>query len=160
MRNVPRGSGLLAAVVELLPGVLESQLRRDAGLSRFEYWVLAMLSEAPERTLRMSALAAPTSAILPRLFHVVHRLEDRVLLERFPCPTDRRATNARPTAGGWAKVREAASGHLDTVRHHVVDAPAPEQLAQLAGVTEAILDRVDPGGAVTAQYRADAPTPG
>ena len=42
----------LAAVVELLPGVLDSQLRRDADLSHFEYFVLAMLSEAPGRTAR------------------------------------------------------------------------------------------------------------
>lgn len=55
----------LMAVVELLPGVLDSQLRRDADLTSFEYYVLAMLSEAPERTLRMSALAAQTNATLP-----------------------------------------------------------------------------------------------
>jgi hypothetical protein len=48
----------LAAVLELLPGVLDSQLRRDAELMHFEYFVLAMLSEAPQRTLRMTALAA------------------------------------------------------------------------------------------------------
>jgi hypothetical protein len=37
----------LVAVLELLPGVLDSQLRRDAALTHFEYYVLAMLSEAP-----------------------------------------------------------------------------------------------------------------
>ena len=57
----------LVAVVELLPGVLDAQLRRDAGLSHFDYFTLAMLSEAPERTLRMSALAQRTNATLPRL---------------------------------------------------------------------------------------------
>ena len=35
------------AVLELLPGVLDSQLRKDAGLTHFDYYVLAMLSEAP-----------------------------------------------------------------------------------------------------------------
>jgi hypothetical protein len=34
----------LAAVMELLPGVLDSQLRRDAELTHFEYYALAMLS--------------------------------------------------------------------------------------------------------------------
>ena len=57
----------LVAVVELLPGVLDSQLRREAGVTSFEYYVLAMLSESPERTLRMTALAAQTNATLPRL---------------------------------------------------------------------------------------------
>ena len=79
----------LIAVVELLPGVLDSQLRRDADLTHFEYFVLAMLSEAPERTLRMTALAARTNATLPRLSHVVRRLEERGLVERFPCPRGR-----------------------------------------------------------------------
>src|SRR5512133_3721161 len=87
----------LAAVVELLPGTLDSQLQRDAELSHFEYFVLAMLSESPERTLRMTALARRTNATLPRLSHVVRRLETRGLVERFPCPEDGRATNARLT---------------------------------------------------------------
>src|SRR5438477_1670139 len=82
----------LVAVLELLPGVIDGQLRRDAQLTHFEYQVLAMLSEAPDRTLRMTTLATTTSATLPRLSHVVQRLEDRGLLERFPCPSDRRAT--------------------------------------------------------------------
>ncbi len=147
----------LAAVVELLPGVLETQLRRDADLSHFEYWVLAMLSEAPERTLRMTALAARTNATLPRLSHVVARLEDRGLVERVPCPGDRRATNAHLTEEGWSKVVDTAPGHLETVREYVVDALTPRQVTQLIGITEAILDRIDPDSAVTAQYR-DEPT--
>ncbi|MGZ8738489.1 MAG: MarR family transcriptional regulator, partial [Nocardioides sp.] len=56
----------LVAVVEMLPGALDTQLRRDASLTHFEYQVLAMLSEAPDRTLRMTALAIRTNATLPR----------------------------------------------------------------------------------------------
>jgi hypothetical protein len=59
----------LIAVVELLPGTLETQLQRDSGLSHFEYFTLAMLSEAPDRTLRMTALAAHTNSTLARLSH-------------------------------------------------------------------------------------------
>jgi DNA-binding MarR family transcriptional regulator len=143
----------LAAVVELLPGALEAQLRRDADLSHFEYWVLAMLSEAPERTLRMTALASRTSATLSRLSHVVARLESRGLLERFPCPEDRRATNARLTPPGWDLVVASAPGHLETVRTYVVDALTPRQITQLTAIAGAILDRVDPDGAVLPQYR-------
>ena len=105
--------------------MLDSQLRRDADLTHFEYFVLAMLSEAPDRTLRMTALAQRTNATLPRLSHVVRRLEDRGLVERFPCPEDGRATNARLTEAGWDAVVAAAPGHVDTVRHHVIDAAHP-----------------------------------
>src|SRR6187455_790658 len=101
----------LIAVVELLPGVLDTQLRSTSGLTHFEYLVLAMLSEAPDRTLRMTALAQRTNATLPRLSHVVRRLEDRALVERPPCPDDGRATNAKLTEEGWDEVAAAAPGH-------------------------------------------------
>ena len=94
----------LIAVVELLPGVLDSQLRRDAGLTHFEYFVLAMLSEAPERTLRMTALAQRTNATLPRLSHVVRRLEERGLVRPLPLPggraRDERAAHRRGLGSG------------------------------------------------------------
>ena len=134
----------LVAVVELLPGILDTQLQRDAGLSHYEYYVLAMLSEAPARTLRMTHLASATNATLPRLSHVVARLEKRGLVERLPCAEDRRATNAHLTEAGWDKVVATAPGHVATVRDHVVDALTDEQVAQLDEIAGAILERVDP----------------
>lgn len=142
----------LVAVVELLPGVIDSQLRRDADLTHFEYYVLAMLSEAPQRTLRMTELAMQTNATLPRLSHVVRRLEERGLVERFPCPQDRRATNGRLTATGWQKVRSAAPGHVSTVRTNVIDPLTREQVAQLTAITEAMLEKLDPDGTMAAVY--------
>lgn len=132
------------AVVELLPGVLEAQLQRDSGLTHFEYFVLAMLSEAPERTLRMTALADRTNATLPRLSHVVRRLEDRGLVQRFPCPEDGRATNARLTDAGWSVIVDAAPGHVATVRKYVIDALSPAQVRQLDTIMTALLRQLDP----------------
>lgn len=149
----------LAAVLELLPGVLDAQLRRDADLMHFEYFVLAMLSEAPKRTLRMTVLAAQTNATLPRLSHVVRRLEERGLVERVPCPEDARATNARLTSAGWRKVRETAPGHVATVRQHVIDPLTPEQIHQLAGITEAILGSLDPAATMSGTYHRYDPHP-
>lgn len=140
----------LSAVLELLPGVLDSQLRRDSRLTYFEYYLLAMLSEAPEWTLRMTALAQRTNATLPRLSHVVRRLENRGLVTRFPCPEDGRATNARLTDAGWDAVVVAAPGHVTTVRHHVVDALTPGQLHRLGDIADALLSRLDPQGRMTA----------
>jgi DNA-binding MarR family transcriptional regulator len=149
----------LASVLELLPGVLDAQLRRDAGLMHFEYFVLAMLSEAPKRTLRMSALAAQTNSTPPRLSHVVTRLEARGLVERKPCPEDARATDAHLTAAGWRKVREAAPGHVANVRENVIDALTSEQVRQLTCIAEDILGRLDPDGAMSATYhRYDQPS--
>lgn len=142
----------LTAVLELLPAALDSQLRRDAQLTHFDYYVLAMLSGAPQRTLRMTALAGSTTATLARLSHVVQRLEGRGLVERFPCPEDRRATNARLTEAGWRKVQESAPGHVAIVRETVIDALTPEQVTQLAAITDAILGRLDPDGSRVALY--------
>lgn len=145
----------LVAVVELLPGVLDAQLRTSAGLTHFEYFVLAMLSEAPGRTLRMTALALRTNAALSRLSHVVRRLEDRGLVDRFPCPEDGRATNARLTEAGWEAVVAAAPGHVDTVRRHVLDPLTSEQVDQLRAIADALLTKLDPEGRMTALYDPD-----
>ena len=139
----------LVAVVELLPGVLDTQLRREAGLTHFEYFVLAMLSENPERTLRMTSLAQRTNATLPRLSHVVRRLEDRDLVQRFPCPEDGRATNAQLTDAGWASVVSAAPGHVANVRRYVIDALNPAQLGQLDAIMSTLLEQLDPDGHMT-----------
>jgi DNA-binding MarR family transcriptional regulator len=145
----------LIAVVELLPGVLDSQLRAESGLSHFEYFVLAMLSETPERTLRMTTLAQRTNATLPRLSHVVSRLEGRGLVERFPCPEDGRATNARLTPEGWDAVVAAAPGHVETVRRNVLDPLTRPQLNQLRSIGDALLTRLDPDGRLTGLYEPD-----
>ncbi len=136
----------LIAIAELLPAALDTQLRRDAGLTHFEYFVLAMLSEADDRTLRMTALAQRTNATLPRLSHVVRRLEERGLVERLPCPEDGRATNARLTEAGWDTVVAAAPGHVETVRRLALDPLSPAQVGQLRRIGDALLTGLDPQG--------------
>ncbi len=148
----------LVAVLQLLPVALDSRLRRDAALTQFQYYVLAMLSEAPDRTLRMTSLAGRTNATLPRLSHVVQRLEEQGLVERIPCPQDARATNARLTPAGWAKVLDAAPGHVADVREYVIDALTPEQVHQLTDITTAMLRRLDPDGAMTGTFHRRRPS--
>ena len=135
-----------AAVLELLPGVLDSQLLRDEGLTHFDYFALAMLSEAPQRTLRTTQLAGLTSATLPRLSRVLNRLEQQGLVERRPCPTDRRATNVVLTERGRAKVVHAAPGHVDNVRNSVLNTLSPEQVGQLSTICAQLLSKLDPDG--------------
>ena len=134
----------LVSVLELLPGVLDSQLQRDAELTHFEYFTLARLSEAPERTLRMTALAAATNASLARLSHVIARLEERGFVARTPCREDRRATNASLTEVGWQKVVGTAPGHVATVRDSVIDVLDATDVADLDRIMGRILSRLDP----------------
>ena len=133
----------LITVVELLPGRLDAQLRRDADISHFEYFTLAMLSEAPERTLRMTELAQLTNSTLPRLSHVVSRLEARGYLERQPRPTDRRATNAMLTEAGWNKVIDTAPGHAAMVLDTVFAGLDDRDVADLRRIMDRILERIE-----------------
>lgn len=142
----------LASILELLPGALDSQLRRDAELTHFDYRVLSMLSESQDSTLRMTYLAQVTNSSLPRLSHVVARLETRGYVQRQPCPEDRRATNATLTEQGWAKVIAAAPGHVEAVRSLVLDGLSAEQVTQLTEITSSILDRLDAGDAMRPVY--------
>jgi len=132
------------AVVEVLPGVLDSQLQRDADVTHFEYFTMAMLSEAPDRTLRMTSLASATNSTLPRLSHVVSRLEKRGYVDRAPCPEDRRATNATLTEEGWRKVVATAPGHVDTVRENVIEPLTAEDVADLDRIMGRVLRNIDP----------------
>jgi DNA-binding MarR family transcriptional regulator len=132
------------AVVEILPGVLDTQLQREADLTHFEYFTMAMLSEAPERTLRMTSLASATNSTLPRLSHVVSRLEKRDYIERTPCAEDRRATNATLTDEGWRKVVATAPGHVDTVRENVIEPLTETDVADLGRIMGRMLRTLDP----------------
>ena len=76
------------------------------------YLILAMLSDVPGRTLRMSDLAAVTQSSQSRLSHAVSRLERNGWVRRTPCPDDRRSTLAQLTDAGFAALAEAAPGHV------------------------------------------------
>jgi len=133
----------LAAVLLKLPTELERQLQRDADMTHYEYWVVAILSEAPGRTLQLRDLAARSNASLSRLSHVVSRLEKRGWLRREPCPDDARASNAVLTDAGWRKVVEAAPGHAEAVLQLVFDRMADEDVDHLARVCQSILDQIE-----------------
>ena len=134
----------LASTLNRLPAALDAQLRRDAGISHFEYQVLALLSEAPGRTLRMSALATLAEGSLPRLSQVVARLEQRGWVRRTPDPADGRYTLATLTDQGLAKVTEAAPGHVQEVRRLVFDPLTKTQSRQLREISRRIMRAIDP----------------
>ncbi|MEN5075563.1 MarR family transcriptional regulator [Isoptericola cucumis] len=134
----------LQAVIELLPAALDQQLRREADLTHYEYMVLAMLSEAPDRELRMSELAQLTSATLPRLSHVARRLEARGYIDRAAAPDDRRATVARLTDDGWQKVVASAPGHARTVLENVYDDLDADEVRTLSTALAKVLAHLDP----------------
>lgn len=132
----------LAAVMLRLPAALEAQLQRDCGLTHFGYWVLAMLSESPNRAMRMSELAAMAHGSMSRLSHLVNRLEERGWVRRQRASGDGRGQIAELTEAGYAKVVASAPGHVEEVRARVFDALTPAQVAQLEEICSAIIERL------------------
>jgi DNA-binding MarR family transcriptional regulator len=134
----------LIGVLVHLPNALDAQLRRDAGLSHFEYQILAALSMTESRTMRMSDIAHFAESSLSRLSHACKRLENHGWLIRHPDPDDRRATIATLTGDGYAKVEAAAPGHVRTVRNLVFDPLTPAQIKQLGQLTARIDAAIGP----------------
>jgi DNA-binding MarR family transcriptional regulator len=126
-----------------LPWSIDQQLQRDSKLGMVDYQVMAILSESPQGTMRLSSLAEVTNASLSRLSRVVTRLEKRGLVRREPDATDGRFTKAILTDEGLRTLAEAAPGHLAHVRSLVIDVLSPEQLRRLGRDADRIMARID-----------------
>ena len=136
----------LVSVAQLLPTTLDQQLSEDAGVINYEYGVLGALNFSPERTLRMSDLAAAMHSPMPRLSKAVSRLEGRGLVERQAGPSDGRAINVHLTGDGrrtWAK---ASRPHIVLARDTILGDLTDEQLGALSDLLEPILGRLDRDG--------------
>ncbi|MET7859051.1 MarR family winged helix-turn-helix transcriptional regulator [Streptomyces sp. NPDC005318] len=134
----------LGSMLIRLPAALDRQLQRDAGISHFEYQVLAGLSMASARTLRMSELAVLADGSLSRLSHVVKRLEKQDWVCRTPDPADGRYTLAILTDAGWDKVVATAPGHVEEVRRLVFDPLTKAQQKQLREIGRRVGDAIGP----------------
>lgn len=114
-----------------LTEALNRQLERDAGLSLSEYEILVRLSEAADRTVRMSELADSLVHSRSRITHTVARLERRALVERHECPGDRRGVNCVLTDTGFELLAASAPGHVRAVREALIDRITEPQLRAL-----------------------------
>jgi DNA-binding MarR family transcriptional regulator len=118
---------------------LDRELQRDADMPHGYYEILVRLSEAPNRTLRMSQLADNTLSSRSRISHAVARLEDAGWVRRESCSDDRRGQWAILTDEGFAALASAAPGHVEGVRSHLFDPLSPEQVAQLQAIGETLV---------------------
>ncbi|WP_375424802.1 MarR family winged helix-turn-helix transcriptional regulator [uncultured Friedmanniella sp.] len=124
----------LMVVIELLPSAIDAQLKRDFGLTRFEYNVLSMLSEAPGDEAPMNSLAFLTSGSQSRLSHAVSKLEARGWLRRVQSDVDKRSSLVSLTPGGRALVEAAAPHHVDEARRAFFDAVPPDKVEELGAL--------------------------
>jgi len=127
------------AMTQLLFGALDRQLQAEAGLPHPHYVILAMLSEAPERSMRMSQLAGVTSMSASRLSHAVTRLEERGWVTRHRSDSDRRGQVATLSDAGYRVLVEIAPLHVAEVRRRLFDQLTPAQVRHLGAIADAVL---------------------
>ncbi|MBC9727876.1 MarR family winged helix-turn-helix transcriptional regulator [Streptomyces sp. TRM68367] len=119
------------AATLLLEDALDRQLQQEAGMPHMYYSILAALSEAPERRLRMTDLAERLKITRSRLTYAVARLEKDGLVGRENCRWDKRGSLAVLTDEGVKVLERAAPGHVEAVRTTLFDRLTPEQVGQL-----------------------------
>jgi DNA-binding MarR family transcriptional regulator len=140
----------------LLERAVDQQLRVDADLTHPEYEILARLSEAPQRRLRMGALAMRSVAPKSRLTYQIDRLVARGMVRRERHLTDNRGVDAVLTDDGLALLRRVAPGHLRAVREYLVDVLTEDELRTLGELMGRVADAADAAGAGTGAGEADS----
>lgn len=128
--------------IKQLARLFDADLLAEQGMSQAEYNVLMFLSEAPQRTLRLTDLAHQVQQSLSAISRTVGRLEQAGLVHREQSCHDARSYNAVLTDAGLERLRDAWPTHVASVRRHLLDHLGGVDLRELA----AALERVgDPG---------------
>jgi DNA-binding MarR family transcriptional regulator len=126
----------------LLNRRLDQQLKDDAGLTHVQYEVMARLSEAPDRELRMTELADTLYTSQSGTTYQIAQLEKAGLVRRRQCLGGPRAVYAVLTDAGFEVLKRAAPGHVNTVRELLIDVLTPEELEAVSNGLGRVRDRI------------------
>ena len=118
---------------------LDSDLE-DHELSMADYEVLAQLSDAPDRKMRMSELADVAMLSRSRLSHRIKVMEKAGWVKREACPVDKRGYFAVMTPKGWKAIVAAAPDHVESVRARFLDHLNKEDQKVLSEIFERVTD--------------------
>ncbi|MEV7420463.1 MarR family transcriptional regulator [Streptomyces sp. NPDC089919] len=121
-----------------LHGLIESRVERALqaghGLSAREYSLLGVLDrqyEGPGGHLQMKQVADAVVLSQSATTRLVTRLEERGLLERYLCPTDRRGIYTNVTDSGAQLLAEARPTHESALSAALAAAATEPELAPL-----------------------------
>ena len=134
--------GLLAMHADLSQ-YIERQLRVRSGLSKADYEVLALLSEAPPARLRAFEIGEALRWDKSRLSQHLTRMESRGLVSRQQCPTDQRGNFVGLTPRGREVIEAAAGPHVADVRALLLDHVTPAQLDLICELADLVRGRVE-----------------
>lgn len=128
----------------LLNAQIYRDLARESGLSEPDYDVLSTLSEARNHRYRLTKLAHRMLWSQSRLSHHVTRMQQRGLVTREECADDARGATIVLTKAGLTAIKEAAPGHVESVRKHLFDHLTHDQIRILADTTDTVVAALDP----------------
>lgn len=122
---------------------LDAELLETHGLTLADYEILVRLSEAPRGGVRMSDLAEQALVSKSRLTYRVDRLVSEGLVERRPCPSDRRGSLAVLTPTGRRRLERAAPTHVDGVVAYLLEQCSARDVATVGRVFAAVANAID-----------------
>ena len=111
-------------------------------LSMPDYEILAQLSDAPDRRMRMSELADVAMLSRSRLSHRMKVMEKAGWVRREACPVDKRGFFAVMTPKGWKAIEAAAPDHVESVRSRFVDLLSKEDQRTIAEIFNRVEDEL------------------
>lgn len=141
-----------------IPRVTDDDFARDSNLATSEYVVLMHLSEAPDRQLRMSELAARTALSASRITRVVDDLARAGLVVKMRCHSDGRGNLATLTAAGLKRRQSGHVPHLRRVRTRFLDGLPPRDIAVAGRVISRMLANLNRSLDDAAELDASAST--
>ena len=103
-------------------------------LTMADYEVMAQLSEAPGRRIRMSELADLAMLSKSRLSHRMKVMEKAGWVRREECAEDRRGYWAVMTDKGMKAIVAAAPSHVESVRRRFIDQLSVKEQEALSGI--------------------------
>jgi DNA-binding MarR family transcriptional regulator len=131
----------LSALHDRIEAHIERALQTAHGLSVREYTVLDVLSQQYDGDgghFRMNQLADAVVLSQSATTRLVNRLEDRDLLTRYLCPTDRRGIYTDVTEAGRELLEAARPAHDAALRESLDQAERRPELAPLVIAVRAL----------------------
>lgn len=130
----------------VVTALLDRELLDEHGISLAGYEVLAFLSRAEGRRMRMSDLAGAVLISPGAVTRRVEALERRGLVTRTRSIDDARVVEAALTEAGLQVLKALTPTHVRGVRAHFVDQLRPRELQQLARALWRVAGSCEAGG--------------
>ncbi|WP_326762299.1 MarR family transcriptional regulator [Streptomyces phaeochromogenes] len=135
----------LGRLVHALPRALEDDMSRT-GVTMTEFAALLLLSSAPDRRMRMSALADAAGLTPSRITRVVDGLSKHGLVRKERHGEDGRGNDAILTKSGLHAMQAAQPAHLASARRRFLDQIPDELVPALASTFANLADSLSQPG--------------